>query len=246
MYWALRETHARFLAFPEIRPPNEFAQLIPWLKKSPLTTPLEEHLPSSGSSWLHHKRSVTCCYRSLFSSPKVLRRSSLRASLDQRVQQPLNTPITINADTNSTEHDPTPSTVSIEAEIPHFRESQSTVDINVIDNRLEVQAYNQGLSPPSPVIATKIDHSIANLQPLFDRSFYPPPYPDFVPSNTGHFDRSLYPVPAMQHDSWNEGNNTGNMIDHDQMIDQEILFTSPSQYYPPTNNRYNFSYDHQQ
>ena len=178
----------------------------------------------------------------------MLRRSSLRASLDQRVQQPLNTPITINADTNSTEHDPTPSTVSIEAEIPHFRESQSTVDINVIDNRLEVQAYNQGLSPPSPVIENRIDYSIANPQPSFNPSFYQQSYPRFVPSSIGDFSQSLYTVTASQHDSWNEGNNTGNMIDHDQMIDQEILFTSPSQYYAPTstNNRYNFLYDHQQ
>ena len=104
-----------------------------------------------------------------------------------------------------------PPTISGQAEVPHFRESPSALDINVIDNRLEVQAYNQGHSPSSPVIASKIDYGMANTQTSFDPTFYPESHQmattGFPTSSTEHFIHSPYTATPTQQDPWNGGSN---------------------------------------
>lgn len=164
-----------------------------------------------------------------------MRKNSIkRSNQDQDTQEPLNTAI---ANTTAyTEHD------SGQAEVPHFHESQPALDINVIDNRLDVHAYNQEGSPSPPVIANKIDYSMSTTQPSLDQSFYPESYQtSFLSTSTQHFSHSPYTASTMQGDPWNEASN---MADNDQMAGQDMLY-SPTQYYP-ANDRYDYPYSHQQ
>lgn len=163
-----------------------------------------------------------------------MRKTSIKQSnLDQDTQELLNTAM---ADTTAyTEHD------SGQTEAPHFRESQPALDIDVIDNRLDVHAYDQECSPSPPVIANKIDYSMPTTQPSFDQSFYPESYQtNFFSTNTEHFSHSPYTASTMQSDPWNDGR----MVDTDQMATQDMLY-SRTQYYP-ANDHYDYPYSHQQ
>jgi hypothetical protein len=242
LLWDLKEVHERIHVKAQFDDaPTGFAQFSAWLKQDSITPLLELERPKSGAIPRQYKRSVTCYGSYLFSSAKARKSSSRQVDLNQRAQ-PLATPIITNANTN-TEHGVGPPITSDQAEVPQFRESQPPLDIHIIDNRLEVQAYDQGHYTPSPVIANNIDY---NTQPSFDPGFYPQSYQmasDHLVSSNEHFNHSPYST-TTQHDPWNRGSNASNMPSNDQTSDQDMLF-DPSHYYS-SDDRYNYPYGHQQ